>query len=140
MGWVGAKYDSTHVYAAVSDMDQALAAARQSGAEVIVDKFKDAIGYDAVIQCSGGVQMQLYWHFTAPSYAPLATVPDSRVYLSADSADAFLRDFLKFSHGKIISDDRKADAGEIGRRGESIRRVRVESGFGRMQVMVTDGH
>ncbi len=124
----------------VTDMDQALLDARRAGAEVVVEKFKDAIGYDAVIQWPGGVKMQLYWHFTAPSYSPLETNPDSRVYLSAASGDVFLRDFLKFSHGRIISDDPKADAGEIGRPGESFRRIRLESGFGRMLVIVTDGH
>jgi predicted enzyme related to lactoylglutathione lyase len=124
----------------VSDMDRALIAARQAGAEVIVAKFKDAIGYDAVIQWPGGVKMQLYWHFTAPTYAPLETVPDTRVYLSPDCAEQFLLGFLQFSRGKIIKDDIKADAGEIGRPGESFRRIRLESGFGTMQVMVTDGH
>jgi predicted enzyme related to lactoylglutathione lyase len=124
----------------VTDIDQALKAARAAGAEVIVDKFKDPIGYDAVVQWPGGVKMQLYWHFTAPSYGPLDTVPDNRIYVSADRADAFVHSFLKFSHGKIVSDDRKADAGEIGRPGDSYRRIRLESVFGRMQVLVTDGH
>ena len=73
-------------------------------------------------------------------YAPLATVPDNRVYVSRDIADEFVRDFLSFSHGKVVSDDPHADAGEIGRSGEFYRRVRVESGFGKMQVLVTDGH
>jgi predicted enzyme related to lactoylglutathione lyase len=124
----------------VTDIDQALAAARAAGAEVIVDKFRDPIGFDAVIQWTGGVKMQLYWHDKAPDYAPLDTVPDNRVYVSRDTADAFVRDFLKFSHGKLISDERKADAGEIGRPHETYRRVRIESGFGKMQVLVTDGH
>jgi predicted enzyme related to lactoylglutathione lyase len=124
----------------VNDLDKALAAARAAGAEVIVDKFKDPIGYDAVIQWPGGVKMQLYWHFTAPAYEALETVPDTRVYISADAADTFVRDFLKFSNGKLASDDKKADAGEIGRTGETYRRIRIESNFGKMQVMVTDGH
>jgi hypothetical protein len=124
----------------VTDMDQALVAARASGAEVIVDKFKDPIGYDAVIQWPGGVKTQLYWHFTAPSYGALETIPDNRVYVSRDAANAFVHDFLKFSRGKVASDDPKADAGEIGRPGETYRRIRIESGFGKMQVMVTDGH
>lgn len=124
----------------VTDIDQAIQAARQAGAEVIVDKFKDPIGYDAVIQWPGGVKMQLYWHFTAPDYAPLETIPDSRVYVSRDTAGTFVRDFLKFSHGKITSDNAKADAGEIGKAGETYRRIRIESGFGKMQVMVTNGH
>ena len=124
----------------VTDMDKAVRAARASGAEVIVEPFKDAIGRDAVIEWPGGLKTQLYWHFKAPSYAPLASVPDNRVYVSRDRADAFIRDFLAFSHGKVVSDDRRADAGEIGRPGESYRRIRIASGFGRMQVLVTDGH
>ena len=124
----------------VTDIDKAIAAARAAGAEVIVDKFKDPIGYDAVIQWPGGVKMQLYWHFTAPSYEALKTVPDTRVYVSPDSVDTFARDFLKFAHGKVVSDDKKADAGEIGRAGETYRRIRIESKFGKMQIMVTDGH
>jgi hypothetical protein len=51
-----------------------------------------------------------------------------------------LRGFLWFSRCKIISDAPKADGGEIGRPGKSFRRIRLESGFGGMQVMVTDGH
>jgi hypothetical protein len=123
----------------VSDMDKALAAARASGAEVIVDKFKDPIGYDAVIQFPGGVKMQLYWHFTAPSYEPLDSVPDTRIYLSADSADVFVKDFLLFSHGKVVADDKKADAAQIGRSGETFRRIRLESNFGKVLIFVTDG-
>ena len=124
----------------VTDLDRALKAARAAGAEVIVDKFKDPIGYDAVVQWPGGIKMQLYWHFTTPSYAALDTVPDNRVYVAPDRADAFVRSFITFSRGKVVSDDRKADAGEIGRTGESYRRIRLESDFGKMQVLVTDGH
>jgi predicted enzyme related to lactoylglutathione lyase len=124
----------------VTDMDKALVAARASGAEVIVDKFKDPVGYDAVIQFPGGVKMQLYWHFTAPSYGALETVPDNRVYLSPDAADVFVKNFLAFSHGKLIADDKKADAAEIGRPGETFRRIRLESNFGKMLIFVTDGH
>lgn len=124
----------------VTDMDEALKQARAAGAEVVVDKFKDPIGYDAVIQWPGGVKMQLYWHFTAPHYDALATVPDNRVYVSADAADTFVRDFLRFSHGKVVADDRHADAGELGKPGQTYRRIRIESAFGKMQVNVTDGH
>jgi len=124
----------------VTDMDKAVAAARAAGAEVIVDKFKDPLGYDVVIQFPGGVKMQLYWHFTAPSYGALATVPDTRVYVSSDTVDVFVKDFLAFSHGKLVADDKKADAAEIGRPGETIRRIRLESNFGKMLIFVTDGH
>lgn len=124
----------------VTDMDAAIKAARAAGAEVVVAPFKDPIGIDAVIQWPGGVKMQLYWHFKAPSYAPLETVPENRVYVSADRADAFVRDFVRFARGKVVTDDRHADASEIGRPGDHYRRIRITSAFGKMQVLVTDGH
>src|ERR1700691_2538326 len=124
----------------VTDMDRAIRAARAAGAEVIVEPFKDPIGIDAVIQWPGGVKMQLYWHFTPSPSAPLETIPDNRVYVSSDTADRFVRDFVRFARGRVIADDKHADAGEIGRAGESYRRIRITSLFGNMQVMVTDGH
>jgi predicted enzyme related to lactoylglutathione lyase len=124
----------------VADMDRALAAARASGAEVVVAPFQDALGRDAVIRWPGGVTTQLYWHFKAPSYPALQSVPDNRVYVSPERADEFVRDFQSFSGGRIVSDDADADAGEIGRPNETYRRIRIESGFGNMQVLVTDGH
>jgi predicted enzyme related to lactoylglutathione lyase len=124
----------------VTDMDEAIRDARAAGAEVIVEPFNDPIGIDAVIQWPGGVKMQLYWHFTAPKYPPLETVPDNRVYVSRDQADNFVNDFVGFSHGKVVTDDKHADAGEIGRAGQTYRRVRITSLFGNMLVFVTDGH
>jgi predicted enzyme related to lactoylglutathione lyase len=124
----------------VTDMEQAIRAARSAGAEVIVEPFKDPIGMDAVIQWPGGVKMQLYWHFTPPSNPPLETIPENRVYLSRDRADKFVDGFVRFSQGKVIEDDKHADAGEIGCPGQTYRRVRIESRFGKVQVMVTDGH
>ena len=124
----------------VTNMDQAIKAARASGAEVIVEPFKDPIGMDAVIQWPGGVKMQLYWHFTPPSYAPLETVPENRVYVSRDQADNLVRCFVGFAAGKVAADVKQADAGEIGRPGEFYRRINITSPFGNMQVLVTDGH
>jgi predicted enzyme related to lactoylglutathione lyase len=124
----------------VTDMNQAIKQARAAGAEVVVEPFKDPIGMDAVIQWPGGVKMQLYWHFTPPNYPPLQTVPDNRVYVSRDQADNFVRSFVRFAHGKVLADDKHADAGEIGRAGETYRRIRITSLFGNLQVMVTDGH
>jgi predicted enzyme related to lactoylglutathione lyase len=123
----------------VADMDKAVRAARAAGADVIVETFDDPIGKDAIIQWPGGLNMQLYWHTKAPSYDPLETVPDNRVYVSAQSADNFIKRFVRFSHGKVVSDNRRADGGEIGQSGETIRRVRITSGFGTMLVFVTDG-
>lgn len=124
----------------VTDLDKAVAAAQAAGADVIVDAFKDPIGRDAVVQWPGGVNMQFYWHFTPPSYEALQTVPENRVYVSAARADAFVAAFVRFSGGKIVADDPKASAAEIGLAGQTYRRIRIESTFGKMQVSVTDGH
>jgi hypothetical protein len=84
--------------------------------------------------------MQLYWHTTPPAYDPLQTVPENRVYLSPDRADTVIHDFVTFAHGKITADDAKASGADIGRPKDKFRRVRIESAFGKMVVMVTDGH
>ena len=124
----------------VADMDQAVAAARAAGGDVQVSTFPDPIGRDAVVQWPGGVNMQLYWHTTAPNYPALATVPENRVYVSPDRADAFVKDFTAFSHGRVVSDDAQAPGAELGRPNETYRRIRLESGFGKIAVLVTDGH
>src|SRR5262245_43123444 len=85
----------------VTDIDEAVKVAQAAGAEVLVAAFPDPIGRDAVIQWPGGVNMQLYWHTTKPSYATFETVPENRIYVSPDRVDAFARGFLRFSRGKI---------------------------------------
>jgi predicted enzyme related to lactoylglutathione lyase len=124
----------------VKDMDAAIAEAKAAGADVLVAPFPDPIGRDAVIQWPGGINMQLYWHTTAPHYAPLVTIPENRIYLSREKADVFIRDFLAFSGGAVTSDDAAAPGVEIGRPGETHRRVRITSAFGKAVVLVTDGH
>jgi predicted enzyme related to lactoylglutathione lyase len=124
----------------VTDMDAAVKAARAEGADVIVAPFPDPIGRDVLIQWPGGVNMQLYVHFTKPSYPPFQTVPENRVYVSPDRVAAFVRGFLAFSAGKIVSDDSRAPGAEIGLPNATFRRVRIGSGFGKMTVLVTDGH
>ena len=124
----------------VTDMDQAIREAHASGADVVVEPFKDPIGIDAVIQWPGGLRMQLYWHSTPPRYGTLQTIPDNRVYVSRDQSDNFVKSFVGFARGQVVADDEHADAAEIGRAGETYRRIRVTSLFGNMQVMVTDGH
>jgi predicted enzyme related to lactoylglutathione lyase len=124
----------------VTDMDTAVAAARKAGADVLVAPFPDPIGRDTIIEWPGGVSMQLYWHTTPPNYAPLKTIPENRVYVSPDRADAFVRAFLAFSHGRVVSDDRAAPGIEIGVPGGGYRRIRLESAFGKMAVLVSDGH
>lgn len=124
----------------VTDMDAAVREARSTGADVLVAPFNDPIGRDAVIEWPGGVNTQLYWHTTAPSYAALQSIPENRVYVSTDKADEFVHSFLAFSRGKVASDDTHAPGVEIGRSGDTYRRVRIESQFGKLTVFVTNGH
>jgi predicted enzyme related to lactoylglutathione lyase len=124
----------------VSDMDDAIRAAKASGADVLVAPFNDPIGRDAIIQWPGGVNTQLYWHTTAPSFAALQTILENRVYVSQDRVDAFVSSFLAFSHGSLVSDEPRAPGVEILRPTETYRRVRIESKFGRLTALVTDGH
>ena len=124
----------------VTDMDIAVKSAKEQGADVMVSTFPDVFGRDAIIEWPGGVHMQLYWHTKAPNYAPLQTVPENRVYVSQQRAERFVRGFVEFSRGKVASDDSRAPGVEIGRPGETYRRVRIESNFGRIAVLVTDGH
>jgi predicted enzyme related to lactoylglutathione lyase len=124
----------------VTDMDEAIQLAKTFGADVLVAAFPDPIGRDVVIQWPGGVNMQLYWHTTKPSYATFATIPENRVYVSPGRADVFTRGFLQFSNGKVVSDEPRAPGVEIGRPNETYRRIRIKSVFGKMTVFVTDGH
>lgn len=124
----------------VNNLDAAISAARAAGADVLVAPFNDPIGRDAVIQWPGGVNMQLYWHATPPSYPALKSVPENRVYVSPDRIAAFTQAFLTFSRGKTVSDDPHAPGTEIGRPNDTYRRIRIESTFGKMTALVTDGH
>ncbi|MDG3442935.1 glyoxalase [Nitrospirillum amazonense] len=124
----------------VTDMDVATKAAVAAGADVLVEPFPDPIGRDTVIQWPGGVNMQLYWHTTTPNYTAFETVPENRVYVSAHKVKEFVKDWVAFSHGKVVSDDAKAPGVEIGRPNDTYRRIRIESAFGKMTVLVTDGH
>ncbi|MGW1161989.1 VOC family protein [Streptomyces sp. NPDC002519] len=123
-----------------TDIDDAVKSARSAGADVEVTPFDDPIGKDAVIEFPGGIHTQLYWHTTPPHYAPLATVPENRVYVSPDAVSDFLRSYLRFTRGHITSDNHKADGAAIGLPGTTYRRIALESGFGKTVVTVTDGH
>jgi predicted enzyme related to lactoylglutathione lyase len=124
----------------VTDIDAAVRAARKQGAAVLVAPFPDAIGRDVVVQWPGGVNMQFYWHTKAPSSPPLQTIPENRLYVAPESVADFLRSFVGFAQGKIVSDNPHAPGAEIGRPGDTYRRVRIESMFGKITVLVTDGH
>jgi hypothetical protein len=123
----------------VTNMDTAIFAARAAGADVLVTPFPDPIGIDAVIQWPGGVNMQLYWHTTTPRYAAFQHIPENRIYLSQFRVDAFVHSFLQFSQGKLVSDDGQAPGVEVGQPGNTVRRIRLESTFGKIVVYVTSG-
>jgi hypothetical protein len=124
----------------VTNLDGAIRAAQADGADLLVTPFDDPLGKDVVIQWPGGVNMQLYWHTTPPSYPALQTVPENRVYVSPERATAFVKSFLAFSRGKVVSDNAHAPGVEIGRAADAYRRIRISSVFGGMAVIVTDGH
>jgi hypothetical protein len=124
----------------VTDIDQAITLAKASGADILVSTFPDPIGRDVVVQWPGGINMQLYWHTTKPSYDAFETIPENRVYVSPERVDAFIRSFLQFSQGKVVSDDAHAAGVEIGQSNNTYRRIRIESVFGKIAVFVTDGH
>jgi hypothetical protein len=84
--------------------------------------------------------MQFYWHTKAPSAPPLQNVPENRVYVAPEAAAGFIRSFVGFAHGRIVSDIARAPGAEIGRPGDSYRRVEIESAFGKIRLLVTDGH
>jgi hypothetical protein len=124
----------------VTNLDEAVRAAQADGADLLVTPFDDPIGKDAVIQWPGGVNMQLYWHTTPPSYPALQTVPENRVYVSPERATAFVKSFLAFSRGKVVSDNARAPGLEIGRGSDTYHRIRISSVFGAAAVIATDGH
>ena len=123
----------------VTDLDAAIAAARHQGAFTVVESFPDPIGRDAVVQWPGGVDMQLYWHTTKPSYAALSTIPENRVYLPGEAVEPFVRDWLSFSKGRIVADERAADGAEIGKPATTFRRLQIDSGYGTLLILATNG-
>ena len=123
----------------VSDLDAAVTSALQHGATRLVTTFPDPIGRDALIQWPGGVNMQLYWHTATPHYAALATIPENRIYLTPDAAYSFVKSWLGFSKGRIVSDEKATPGAAIGQPGKTYRRIRITSGFGTMAVIVSDG-
>lgn len=86
----------------------------------------------------GGVNTQVYWQTTAPSYAALQTIPENRVYVSAGTVAAFMRTFLAFSGGKVVSDNPDPPGLRSGRRRDSYRRICIQSEW-QANNSVTDG-
>jgi hypothetical protein len=124
----------------VSDFYAAIDSAKANHADIVVAPFPDSIGRDAIVAWPGGVYMQLYWHRMPSNYASLKTVPEIRAYISPDRADTFIHDFGAFAQAKVVSDDKMAPGIEIGRPNDVYRRVRMESQFGKVTVLATDGH
>lgn len=122
----------------VTDMDAAISSAVKNGAIRVIADFPDPIGRDVVVQWPGGVNMQLYWHTAKPSYAPLATIPENRLYLTPDAADGFIKDWTAFAHATVVRDDRNASADEIGQPGKIMRRVVMKSGYGKILLYVSN--
>jgi hypothetical protein len=120
-------FGSERVGYLVKDLDAAVAAAVAAGARVLVAPFADPIGRDAIVRWPGGATMQFYWHNSPATLPPLVTIPEQRVYVSPERANAFVTSFLRFSKGEVLSDDGEAPGVEIGRPGETFRRVRVAS-------------
>jgi hypothetical protein len=123
----------------VKDLDAAVASAVRHGASRLITTFPDPIGRDAVVQWPGGVNMQLYWHTAKPNYPALTSVPENRVYLTADAAGRFLKSWTGYARAHVVSDDPAADGAEIGQPGKTFRRVRLRSSYGAMVVIVSDG-
>jgi hypothetical protein len=124
----------------VSDFDAAIDSAKANHADVVVAPFSDPIGRDVIVAWPGGVYMQLYWHKAPPNFASLRHIPENRLYVSPDRADDFIRDFGAFAQATVVSDDRKAPGIEIGRPNDVYRRVRMDSQFGKIALLATDGH
>ncbi len=122
----------------VSDMDAAVSSAVKNGAMRMVFPFPDPIGQDTVLLWPGGVAMQVYWHTVAPNYPTLAAIPENRVYLTPDGADMFVKSWKAYAHGRIVSDERRADGKEIGQAGKQYRRIRISSEYGKTTVLVSD--
>jgi hypothetical protein len=124
----------------VTNIDQAVKAGRAAGDDVLVEPFDDPVGRDAIIQWPGGINTQIYWHTISPSYKLLTTIPENRVYVSANRAQTFIGSHLAVSHGEVVSDVQHAAGIEIGRPKETYRRMRIQSPFGKVTVLVADGH
>src|SRR5260370_1712591 len=121
----------------VTDMDAAIRSAKANEADVVVAPFNDPIGRDVIVQWPGGMYMQLYWHTTAPNYAKLDKVPENRVYVSSGRTDAFVRVFVGFSQGKIVSADRNAPSAKMPRPKYTYRHVRIASPSCKTTLIVT---
>ena len=127
-------------------MDAAVAGgAADRAPRVVVDPFlcRPLIGRGRALLLLAGRRRPaaLLAHQGAELRAARQRVPENRVYVSKDSAEAFIHAFLlAFSHGQGAVGSTRRRAGRRGSAGlANYRRVRIASPFGRMVVLVTDG-
>ncbi|OBF86135.1 glyoxalase [Mycobacterium sp. 852002-51163_SCH5372311] len=124
----------------VADLDAAVHEARTNGAAILVAPFGDPVGRHAIVQLPGAITVQLYRVGLPLPWGPLETIPDSRIYLSPDTVDAFLHAYLPITAGQVAADDAEADGAAIGKPGSIFRQIRITSPIGNTVVLVTDGH
>jgi len=122
----------------VHGIDAAVDTAHRVGLTAPVAPWTGPSGREAVVQLPGDVTVQLYEQFDMSGFPRLATTPENRVYLTEDAVGAFLESSLKFTGGKVTSDVRNADGGEIGAPGTTYRRIRLTSPFGNTLVSVSN--
>jgi len=71
--------------------------------------------------------MQLYWHYEGAQLCALQTVPENRVYVRSRVQSASFEASSSSRTAKVVSDDSRAPGVEIGRPGENLSRIRIES-------------
>lgn len=125
---------------AVHGIDGAAQAARRTGATVPVAPWTGPVGREAVVRFPGGFSSQIWAQFDMSGFPPLATQPEFRVYLSADTVGAFLASYLRFTDGRIVSDTPAADGAELGAPGTTYHRIRIRTQFGNTVVLAGQGY
>ena len=124
----------------VTDMDAAIRH-RAAGADVIVAPFNDPIGRDVVIQFPGGVNMQLYWHTSAPSYAEAARPCPKIEYTYPRIRPT--RSSIASSSSRMVKSSPTMPARQVSKLGDRTTRIGVSASSRdsvRCTVLVTDGH
>ncbi|MFC0112386.1 hypothetical protein [Kibdelosporangium aridum] len=106
----------------------------------VVAPYSNSVSRNTVVQFPGGVNLGAWRQFTMPVNPKLSTIPENRVYIPAEAADAFLRSYLGYTSGRVISDNRHADGAQIGTPGRTFRRISMTSPFINTVVIVSDGH
>jgi len=125
---------------AVHDVNAAVESGRRMGLTTPVAPWTGPSGREAVVRFPGEFTTQLWEQFDMSGYPQLASQPEGRIYVSDDTVAAFLTSYLEFTGGRVVSDVRDADGGEIGAPGSKYHRIRLTSPFGNVVVSAGDGH